>query len=103
MAVALAECALPHLIGADCVLPTVPGKRLDELLFGETGASILVSVRPECVSEIQKKARALHVPCVTLGTTGGTEVALAGLSAPVQQLNDAWQHGFERAVLGSQN
>ncbi len=103
LAVALAECALPHLIGADCVLPTVPGKRLDELLFGETGASILVSVRPECVSEIQQKARALHVPCVTLGTTGGTEVALAGLSAPVQQLNDAWQHGFERAVLGSQN
>ncbi len=103
LAVALAECALPNLIGADCVLPAVPGKRLDELLFGESGASILVSVRPDRVTEIQAKARALQVPCMTLGTTGGQEVALAGLAVPVQQLNDAWQHGFERAVLGQQH
>ena len=103
LAVALAECALPNLIGADCVLPAVPGKRLDELLFGESGASILVSVRPDRVTEIQAKARALQVPCMTLGTTGGQEVALAGLAVPIQQLNDAWQHGFERAVLGQQH
>ncbi len=100
LAVALAECALPHLLGADCVLPVVAGKRLDELLFGETGATIVVSVKPERVSEVQQKARALTVPCVTLGTTGGDSVNLAGLSLPIEQLNDAWQHGFERAVLG---
>ncbi len=100
LAVALAEAALPHLVGADCVLPTVQGKRLDELLFGESGASIVVSVKPERVSEVQQKARALNVPVATLGTTGGKDVRIAGLSLPVAQLNDAWQHGFERAVLG---
>ena len=100
LAVALAECALPHGIGADCVLPTIADKRLDELLFGESGGTILVSVAPERVAEVRQKARALNVPIATLGTTGGETVNLAGLSLGIAELDDAWQHGFERAVLG---
>ena len=100
LAVALAESALPQRIGAVCPLPILEQKRLDELLFGETGASILVSVNPEHVLEIQAKARALLVPVQQLGVTGGDLVTLGPLSLPLTQLTDAWENGFERAVLG---
>ena len=101
LAVALAESTLPHGLGAVCTLPTVAGKRTDELLFGETGASILVSVAPNTVAEIQQKARALGVPAVVLGEVGGDVVALGAYQLPVAQLKDAWEHGFERTVLGA--
>jgi phosphoribosylformylglycinamidine synthase II len=48
LAIALAECAIAGNFGAEITLaiPDNPSQRLDELLFGEGGGRILVSVAP---------------------------------------------------------
>jgi phosphoribosylformylglycinamidine synthase subunit PurL len=49
LAVALAECCISSQLGATVHLNQPPDSRYDELLFGEGGARILVSVAPDQV------------------------------------------------------
>ncbi len=108
LAVALAECAIqaqggPR--GVRCAMPSPQDSgtaRHDERLFGETGASILVSVRSSQRSEIEALAADVGVPANYLGEVGDLNAAfeIGSLHAPTADLADAYHNGFERSVLG---
>jgi phosphoribosylformylglycinamidine synthase subunit PurL len=51
LAVALAECCLGNQLGAEINLDIAAEQRLDEVLFGESGNRIVVSVNPDDVAE----------------------------------------------------
>ena len=51
LSVALAECCISGKRGADVVLETVRSLRWDEVLFGEAGNRIVVSVSADNVTE----------------------------------------------------
>ena len=107
LAVALAECALAAKggpCGVQCRLPGIDesgGAKLNvERLFGETGASILVSVSPSALADVEQRAAVAGVPVLHLGQVGpvGGRFLLGPLDTDVAGLADAHATGFERAL-----
>ncbi|OYT68489.1 MAG: phosphoribosylformylglycinamidine synthase II, partial [Armatimonadetes bacterium CP1_7O] len=71
-AVALAECALVHGIGATVDLPAEAiAPRPDATLFGEFQTRVILSAKPEHVEAIQQMTAAHGLACYTIGETGG--------------------------------
>jgi phosphoribosylformylglycinamidine synthase II len=70
IAVTLAESALAGGVGCAVTLPV--GRRSDEALFGESGERIVVTCRPDDLSELESVARG--VPVAVIGAVGGGTV-----------------------------
>ena len=72
---------------------------MDQRLFGEDGARILIAYRPEKAEEVRKHAAEAGVPVTELGTTGGSSLCIEGvLDVDVAHLREAWNNGFEEGV-----
>jgi phosphoribosylformylglycinamidine synthase len=105
LAVALAESAFAG--GRGCRveneawerLVAAAGGRADLALFGEGQSRILIACSPERRTEVEQLARDKGVDVLTLGVVGGDELRFgAQLAADVEQLREAWEHGFERSL-----
>jgi phosphoribosylformylglycinamidine synthase len=89
--VALAEMAMASGIGA--VLDAAPEAIVPHAWwFGEDQARYIVTVHENDLLSVFTKLRAVGVPCVQIGLTGGREIAIAGDRAVAVK---ALQHGFE--------
>ncbi len=79
-AVALAECALVHGMGASVDLPaeaTDFTPRPDAALFGERQTRVIISAKPENAPAIQQLAEADGLASYVIGETGGERVRIA--------------------------
>jgi len=89
--VALAEMAMAGNVGA--VLDAAPGALVPHgYWFGEDQARYIVTVRDADLLGVLSKLKAVEVPCVQIGRTGGDAIAIAG-EQPVKI--DALRHAFE--------
>ncbi len=100
-AVALAECALVHGIGATVDLPAEAiAPRPDATLFGEFQTRVILSAKPEHVEAIQQMTAAHGLACYTIGETGGDRVQIALHGQPTVNLTlSACQAAYEGALL----
>ena len=106
LAVALAECAVLAKatgLSARCRLPEPAEAHGEPLvvsrLFGETGASVLVTVRPAAKAALLQQAAAAGVPALELGEVASGDFQLGPLQLPLAGLVAAHGGGFENAVL----
>jgi phosphoribosylformylglycinamidine synthase len=65
------------------------------LLFSESPSRIIISVKPEQVSEVKDIARQTGVDCAVIGEVGGDELSVANAGEPlikvaVASLEEAW-------------
>jgi len=104
LAVAVAESCVsgPQAIGAAVELPD-DGRRLDLALFGEGPSRVVVSMRPEAERHFERLMDEFALPWTWLGRVGGEAVNVRRggetiLSVPLEKLDHAWRHGFERHV-----
>jgi phosphoribosylformylglycinamidine synthase len=89
--VALAEMAMAGGVGAR--LDAAPESIVPHAWwFGEDQARYIVTVHEKDLLSVFTKLRAVEVPCVQIGLTGGQEIAVAGERAVHIK---ALQHGFE--------
>ena len=99
LAVALAECCIQGNVGfnSEIKLP----RRWDVALFGERQSRIVVSLPQEGLKILKRLAEESQTPLLRLGTTGGKVFRWGpALELPVQEMNDAWSNGLERALRG---
>jgi len=90
--VALAEMAMAGNIGA--VLDAAPAAIVPHgYWFGEDQARYVVTVRDTDLLGVLSKLKAVEVPCVQIGKTGGDTIAIAG-EQPVKI--ETLRHAFER-------
>ena len=104
LVVALAESCVsgPRPVGATVEMDD-DGGRVDLALFGEGPSRVVVSVRPEAERHFERLMGEFALPWRWLGRVGGQRlVARRGgvtvLSMPLNGLEQAWRHGFERHV-----
>lgn len=103
IAVALAEMALGGGLGMSGVVPRGATGRIDEALFGESAARIVVAVAPEDEVELTKAAATAGVPVARLGVVAGTELVLTvhdggGLKLSLADLTRAYDATFAVAL-----
>jgi phosphoribosylformylglycinamidine synthase len=101
-AVALAECALVHGIGATVNIPAEAiAPRPDATLFGELHTRVIISAKPENTDAIRQLATAHGLACYTLGETGGdwVQIALDGQELVRLALSEC-HAAYEGALLG---
>ena len=82
---ALAESCILGGIGARISLPESP-----ELIFGEGRGAFVVSVKAGNESAVAKIAEKYGVPVMSIGTTGGDELALNGKGISLSALREAY-------------
>ncbi|HEV2239872.1 MAG TPA: phosphoribosylformylglycinamidine synthase subunit PurL [Streptosporangiaceae bacterium] len=98
LAIALAECCLAGGQGCTVHLPGAPEGEVFPLLFGESAARALVSVRPGAEAEFAALCQGGGVPAAVLGVTGGASLEIAGsFSVPLDELESA--HGATLPAL----
>ncbi len=91
LALALAEACLSG--GTGCVIR--PPADAATFLFSESAARAVVAVRPGAAEEMARACQQSGVPATVIGTTGGSNLELAGLfSVPLDELA-----GVHRAAL----
>lgn len=100
LAAALAESAIAGGLGAEVDL--APGRRDDEVLFGEGGGRVLLTLRPERLGRLHELAAREAVPMEPIGTVGGTDVVarVGGREArlPLGEARDAHERGLPEAL-----
>lgn len=106
-AVALAESCIGGNFGAVVTLPAIAAdQRWDEVLFGEGGARILVSVAPDQVTaweahlndhlagQWQALGEVTGTGTLVIQTDGGDAL----ITVPVADLSDRWNHAIARTL-----
>ena len=102
LAVVLAECCIAGNIGF--VSSFDLSGRWDAALFGETESRIVVSLPEDRLKQLQRLCSDEGVPSVVLGTVGGSRLSLgSGLDLDLDEVEDAWSGGLERAVGGAES
>jgi phosphoribosylformylglycinamidine synthase len=115
LAVALAECAIWGVVGADLELGVGSAPAVE--LFGEGLGRVVVSCEPATVDRLARLAQEHGLPFRVLGTAGGDRlrVRLVGegatgaaeergagvadeLDVTLAVLRDAWERGLPRAI-----
>jgi phosphoribosylformylglycinamidine synthase len=96
LAVALAECCIggpeKHL-GARIEMREM--MRGDALLFSESQSRIVVSLKEANLERLREIAERHHVPLQTIGTVGGTRLAIQPLlQVAVEELRAIWSNGL---------
>jgi phosphoribosylformylglycinamidine synthase len=104
IAVALAESCITGNLGAEIHLPN-PGIRWDELLFGEGGARILVSVAPEVSAVWESHLKdSLGEDWQKIGQVAGsrlrvfTDDSVPLIDASIADMSDRWLNAIERRL-----
>lgn len=98
IATALTDCSMGDALPGCSV--TLPGDgRLDERLFGEDGARIIIAYAPEKEQAVMDLAAAHQATFTPIGTTGGDRLVIEGiLDLSIADLAKVWGSGFEDAV-----
>ena len=98
LAVALAESCITGGVGFLGEFRV--GGRWDAALFGEAQSRVIVSLRPERLSELKKLAVQIGVPLVSLGVTAPSErFVVDGLvDLPFEEMDRAWRLGLSPAT-----
>ncbi len=104
LAVALAECCITGettpLLGARIELEG--GFRPDALLFGESQARMIVSVRRRHLTRLREIARREDVPISVIGEVRGQRLEIGDLiGIDVATLRECWRSGLPRVLAGS--
>jgi phosphoribosylformylglycinamidine synthase len=104
LAVALAECCITSEtsapIGARIELDG--GFRPDALLFGESQARMIVSVRRRHLTRLREIARREDVPISVIGEVRGRALEIGDLiGVDVATLRECWRNGLSKALAGS--
>ncbi len=104
LAVALVECCITSEttapLGARIELEG--GFRPDALLFGESHARMIVSVRRRHLTRLREIARREDVPISVIGEVRGQRLEVGDLiGIDVATLRDAWRGGLGKALAGS--
>ncbi|GIP34557.1 phosphoribosylformylglycinamidine synthase subunit PurL [Paenibacillus sp. J2TS4] len=94
LAVAMAESCISGKVGAQVSWATE--LRRDIALFSESQSRILLSAAPDKAETLKQIAADHGVPCQTLGTVGGTELAVdingaSALRSSVEELAKVWK------------
>ncbi|MEZ4265595.1 MAG: phosphoribosylformylglycinamidine synthase subunit PurL [Myxococcota bacterium] len=106
LGIALAEMCFggPGYPQVGVAIKATPRARLDQLLFGEDGARILIAYAPDDRARVQAIAARHSAPLDVLGLTGGDALRITDhhgqilVDSPVSALFDAWRHGLERSL-----
>ncbi|MEA5566346.1 phosphoribosylformylglycinamidine synthase subunit PurL [Anabaena sp. UHCC 0399] len=107
VAIALAECCLAGKLGAQIYLDATQSQRLDELLFGEGGTRIIVSVASAQQENWESYLQAhLAQAWQKIGTVGNTDGGLAVLTTDnqtliqvsIKEMNDRYQNAIARRL-----
>lgn len=108
LAVALAECSIAGKFGAEIHLgENITNARLDEILFGEGGARIVVSVNPQNQNEWENFAQnQLGEHCYKIGIVGECDENLRVFTAPelslinvsITDMGERWHNAIERRL-----
>ena len=102
LAVALAESCIAGNIGFTGSFAM--SGRWDAALFGETESRIVVSLPEDRLSQLERLCSDEGVPSVVLGRVGGSRLSLgSGLDLGLDEVEDAWSGGLERAVGGAES
>jgi phosphoribosylformylglycinamidine synthase len=97
LAVALAESCIAGGIGVKAKWK-ITG-RTDTELFGEAQSRIVVSLKQSRLNDLRKLAAMHRVPLKELGSVGGKNLLIKGLvDLPLDELDDAWRNGLQRAM-----
>jgi phosphoribosylformylglycinamidine synthase len=99
LAVALAESALAGGLGAEVALPA--GRRDDEVLFGEGGGRILVSVSPQGGGRLAELARSRGTTVREIGHVRGDELVARVGDREVRLSLDAAREAYEGGLPGA--
>ncbi|MBD2079393.1 phosphoribosylformylglycinamidine synthase subunit PurL [Leptolyngbya sp. FACHB-17] len=103
VAIALSECCFGHQLGAEIQIPN-SAARMDEVLFAEGGARIIVSVKPESVAEWEATLSAeLGDRWQKLGTVGGESLKISVsqfhvIDATIAELFTGWSSAIEKGL-----
>ena len=101
LAVALAESCIAGKIGFTGSFAM--SGRWDAALFGETESRIVVSLPEDRLKQLQRLCSDEGVPSVVLGTVRGSRLVLgSSLDLDLDEVEDEWRGGLERAVGGSE-
>jgi phosphoribosylformylglycinamidine synthase len=103
LAVALAECCITSEttapLGARIELEG--GFRPDALLFGESHARMIVSVRRRHLTRLREIARREDVPISVIGEVRGRALEIGDLiGVDVATLRECWRNGLTKALAG---
>ena len=94
LAIALAESAIQGQVGFRGSFD-VAG-RWDATLFSEKQSRIVVSFNPQSQSQVEQICVEEQIPCVKLGTVGGTRFVIAkAVDLVVSELANAWHNGLQ--------
>jgi phosphoribosylformylglycinamidine synthase len=107
IAVTLAECTFDTGgIGADVAIDDVDVAGSADMnraaaLFGESATRVVISVAPDGVADVLKRATATGVPARVIGRTGGHELRVAvggriAIAVSVPDAERAWSNAIER-------
>lgn len=103
VAIALSECCFGYQLGAEIQIPD-SAARIDEVLFAEGGARIIVSVKPESVAEWEATLSAeLGESWQKLGTVGGESLKISVsqfqvIDATIAELFTGWSGAIEKGL-----
>ncbi|MHB8483326.1 MAG: phosphoribosylformylglycinamidine synthase subunit PurL [Nitrospiria bacterium] len=100
LAVALAESCIasPRPKGAEIQLQDA-GIRTDALLFGESQSRILVSAKPDRVTEVEKTAEKYQVSFEKIGVVKGDGLLINSyISFPLDDLIETWRYAIPKQL-----
>ncbi len=103
IAIALSECCFGHHLGADIQIPA-HSNRIDQVLFAEGGARIIVSIKPESVAEWEQILTSeLGKQWQKLGTVGGKSLKISIapfqiIDATIAELFTGWSSAIEKGL-----
>lgn len=104
LAVALAECCITSETAAPlgARIEIEGGFRPDALLFGESHARMIVSVRRRHLTRLREIARREDVPISVIGEVRGRVLEIGDLvGVDVATLRECWRNGLTKALAGS--
>ncbi|MGG6266724.1 phosphoribosylformylglycinamidine synthase subunit PurL [Leptolyngbya sp. AN03gr2] len=102
-AIALSECCFGHQLGADIQISETSA-RLDQVLFAEGGARIIVSVKPESAAEFEAVLTSeLGNQWQKIGIVGGgsLQISIAQkpiINATIAELYAGWSSAIEKGL-----
>ena len=107
LAVALAEACIGNRLGAKVNIPVSQSQRLDEVLFGEAGSQILVSVSPkmletwetylqENLNSCWSKIGTVNEPSSSLNILTNDNLSL--INVKIEQMVSTWNRAIENRL-----
>jgi phosphoribosylformylglycinamidine synthase II len=99
IAVALAECCITSPVHLGARVKLEDKIRTDALLFGESQSRIIITVKPEDATFLEKIAKKHRIPYCKLGKAEGSSLNIEGmLDLPVSKLEEAYECAIERIM-----